>query len=477
MVFNSIDFLLFFPVVYLLYLRVNHKKQNILLLVASYFFYGYWDYRFLSLLFLSTIIDYYASVNIEANWDNPQKKKYFLYLSIFSNLTILGFFKYFKFFVKSAISAFSVFGIQMNEPVLNIILPLGISFYTFQTMSYTIDVYRGDLKPTRNFLDFALFVTFFPQLVAGPIERATNLLPQIINPRTVTFEKLTQGAFLILLGFYKKVYVADNLATIVDPIFLQDPVSIASKTGAEALLGCSAFLLQIYCDFAGYSDIARGIAKFMGVELIRNFNHPFFAQNFNDFWRRWHTSFMNWLRDYVYVPLSGKNPSEFKTNVNMMIVFLLSGFWHGANWTYVMWGFSLGVIAAVYRLVRKLNPNKDGSERKPPSALTWIFHALLADLLVIFTCVFFRAQELSTGFIFWKKMFVEFGTIDPRIFEKFIRLIFPLFVIELYQFKKDNEFAIFELKTFYRVCIYLFIFYSIIVMGNCNKNEFIYFVF
>ncbi|HMV43182.1 MAG TPA: MBOAT family O-acyltransferase [Leptospiraceae bacterium] len=476
MVFNSIDFLLFFPVVYLLYLRINHKKQNILLLVASYFFYGYWDYRFLSLLFLSTIIDYYASISIEANWDNPQKKKYFLYLSIFSNLTILGFFKYFKFFVKSAVAGFSSIGIQVNEPVLNIILPLGISFYTFQTMSYTIDVYRGDLKPTRNFLDFALFVTFFPQLVAGPIERATNLLPQILNPRTVTFEKVSQGSFLILFGLYKKVYIADNLATIVDPIFLQNPESIAARTGAEAIIGCFAFLLQIYCDFAGYSDIARGIAKFMGVELIRNFNHPFFARDFNDFWRRWHTSFMNWLRDYVYVPLSKTNNSEFRNHVNMMIVFLLSGFWHGANWTFIMWGFSLGVIASVYRIARRLNPNKEVGERKNPGALTWIFHAILADALVIFTCVFFRAEELSTGFIFWKKMFVEFGTIDPKILGKFFKLIIPLFLIELYQFKKDNEFAFFELKTVYRVLFYLFLFYSIIIMGN-NKNAFIYFVF
>ena len=353
MIFNSVDFILFFPVVYLLYIGFSHKKQNILLLIASYFFYGYWDYRFLSLLVLSTIIDYYASLGIEANRDNPTKKKYFLYISIFSNLGILGFFKYFNFFVKSAVSAFGAFGINMHEPTLNIILPLGISFYTFQTMSYTIDVYRGDLKPARNFLDFALFVTYFPQLVAGPIERATNLLPQITNERKITFENLKQGAFLVLFGFFKKVYIADNMATIVDPFFLSGD-SLVTRTGAEAFLGATAFVFQIYGDFSGYSDIARGISKFLGIELIRNFNHPLFSQNINDFWRRWHISFMNWLRDYVYVPLGGKNDSEFRQHINSLIVFLLSGLWHGANWTFVLWGFFWGVVTSIYRIFRKI---------------------------------------------------------------------------------------------------------------------------
>ena len=413
MIFNSVDFILFFPVVYLLYLRIDHKKQNILLLIASYFFYGYWDYRFLSLLVLSTIIDYYASLGIEANRDNPSKKKYFLYLSIFSNLGILGFFKYFNFFIKSAVSAFGAFGIQMHEPTLNIILPLGISFYTFQTMSYTIDVYRGDLKPTRNFLDFALFVTFFPQLVAGPIERATNLLPQITNERKVTFDNIKQGAFLILFGFYKKIYIADNMATIVDPFFAQD-ATLIGRTGAEAFLGSAAFVFQIYGDFSGYSDIARGISKFMGVELIRNFNHPLFSQNINDFWRRWHISFMNWLRDYVYVPLGGKNDSEFKQHLNSMIVF-------------------------------------------PPTNKYLVpINVIFTFVLVVFSCFFFRAQDISTALTLIKKVFLEFGTVDPKLVMKFFRLAIPFLLIEFYQYIKNNEYSIFELKTFYRVCFYLF---------------------
>jgi len=476
MIFNSVDFILFFPVVYLLYIGFSHKKQNILLLIASYFFYGYWDYRFLSLLVLSTVIDYYASLGIEANRDNPTKKKYFLYISILSNLGILGFFKYFNFFVKSAVSAFGAFGISMHEPTLNIILPLGISFYTFQTMSYTIDVYRGDLKPARNFLDFALFVTYFPQLVAGPIERATNLLPQITNERKITFENLKQGAFLVLFGFFKKVYIADNMATIVDPFFLSGD-SLATRTGAEAFLGATAFVFQIYGDFSGYSDIARGISKFLGIELIRNFNHPLFSQNINDFWRRWHISFMNWLRDYVYVPLGGKNDSEFRQHINSLIVFLLSGLWHGANWTFVLWGFFWGVVTSIYRIFRKITAPKDGSKRPPPNKYLVPFNFLFTFTLIIFSCFFFRSQDITTAFILIKKVFVEFGVVDPKIVIKFVKLVVPFMLVEFYQFMKDNEYAIFELKTFYRVCLYLFIFYSIIVMGNCNKNEFIYFVF
>ncbi|NBU99743.1 MAG: MBOAT family protein, partial [Spirochaetia bacterium] len=311
---------------------MRKREQNFLLLIASYFFYGYWDYRYLSLLFISTIVDYIASIGIENNPNDTNKKKIYLGLSILSNLSILGFFKYYNFFTLSAKAALDSVGLSINPILLNFALPLGISFYTFQTMSYTIDVYKGQLKPAKNFFDFALYVSFFPQLVAGPIERATNLLPQILKERTITFTEVERGTFLILLGFFKKVYVADNIAILIDPIFMDKTAS-----GAMVAFAIIGHFFQLYGDFAGYSDIARGLSKLMGFELMRNFDHPILSRSVGDFWRRWHISFMSWLRDYVYFNLGDKNSSEMRKNINNLIVFFLSGLWHGANWTFVLW--------------------------------------------------------------------------------------------------------------------------------------------
>ncbi len=483
MVFNSLEFLLFFPLIYLVYLKLNQKKQNVFLLISSYFFYGYWDYRFLSLLFVSTIVDYFAAIQIE-NSENEKTKKYFLYLSLFSNLSILGFFKYFNFFIESATNVLTSFGVQANPYTLKIILPLGISFYTFQTLSYTVDVYRKDLKAERDFLDFALFVTFFPQLVAGPIERATSLIPQIKSERKVTLQGIEEGGLLILIGLFKKVYIADNLAMIVDPIFSSKMegwnllregsfANFHSLTSAECLVGMSAFILQIYGDFAGYSDIARGLSKFMGFELIRNFKHPFFAESMNDFWRRWHISFMNWLRDYVLKVIGKKTDPEPKQHLNNIFVFTLSGLWHGANWTFVVWGFYCGVVTSFFKLYEKAFPKP---ENYSPILVRRIINSILTFITIIISASLFRSPNIEFAMKYFYSLFTNLGGIEKNELTNFLRLSFILFLVEFHQFKHNSEYSFFQFKTIPRSLIYILLFYLIIIFGNCN-NGFIYFVF
>ncbi|MDX1961171.1 MAG: MBOAT family O-acyltransferase [Leptospiraceae bacterium] len=487
MIFNSVDFLLFFPVVYCLYLVSNFRVQNILLLLASYFFYGYWDYRFLSLLALSTIIDYFTSIGIHQAKTENEKKAY-LYLSMIANLGMLGFFKYFNFFISSTATLLNTFGFHPNIPVLEIALPLGISFYTFQTMSYTIDVYRGQLVPTKNFWDFALFVSFFPQLVAGPIERATNLLPQILSKRVVTFEEIQRGTFLILLGYFKKVYVADNLALIVDPIFNDN-----NSSGAMIFFGLFAFHLQVYGDFAGYSDIARGLAKFLGFELMRNFAHPMFSENVMEFWRRWHISFMSWLRDYVYFSIGKKEDSETKKNINNLFVYSLSGLWHGASWSFVIWGTLNGITTLFYKYFNKFFPPRTVPyQNKFVGGMVRLTKIAITFTAVTLPLVFFRSKNLEEAYFHMKSMLFNWSggvNIDPKSFvlgkeygfdpkqlEKFFKTIFLLYLVEFYQFSKDDEFAIFKLPVYLRVLLYVSLFYAIIILGNFS-DAFIYFVF
>jgi D-alanyl-lipoteichoic acid acyltransferase DltB (MBOAT superfamily) len=471
MIFNSIDFLLFFSIVYIIYLLSKHHIQNIFLLISSYFFYGYWDYRYLSLLLISTLVDYFVSLQI-IKVQTTKVKKFFLIISILSNLSILGFFKYYNFFTLSAKVFLASLGFYINPILLEFALPLGISFYTFQTMSYTIDVYRGQITPTKNFFDFALYVSFFPQLVAGPIERATNLLPQVLNPRSITFQKLSEGSFLVLLGYFKKIYIADNLAFIVDPIF-KNP----NSSGAEMIFGCFVFFFQIYGDFAGYSDIARGIAKFMGFELMQNFNHPLFGINVSDFWRRWHISFMSWLRDYVYFSIGDKTDSESKKHFKNFLVFFLSGLWHGANWTFVIWGSINGIVFIFYRILQPYLPNWE------TNGLIWkevLRKFILGSVTLFSVClplIYFRSTNVSLAWIHTQALWLNFGTIESKIFVKFLKNIVLLVFIEYIQNKSQNEFAIFSLPIWLRTIIYVSMFYSILILGNFDKNAFIYFVF
>lgn len=443
-----------------------------MLLVASYFFYGYWDVRYLVLLFVSSVIDYIASIGIENSSDNLKRKKLYLTLSVCSNLGILGFFKYYNFFVVSAKDALGGLGFSVNPVLLNYALPLGISFYTFQTMSYTIDVYRGELKPVRNFFDFALFVSFFPQLVAGPIERATRLLPQVLSERKISYDELQKGAFLCLLGFFKKVFVADNLSFIVDPIF-----SNKSATGFEVFIACWAFFFQIYGDFSGYSDIARGLSKFMGFELMRNFNLPMFSSNIVDLWKRWHISFMTWLRDYLYYSLGGSKVSVFRQHANNIITFFVSGLWHGASWHFVLWGLYGGILTSLYRIMQPYIPKLGGDNIRFIKNGKLIIKIFFTVGLFAISAVFFRASEVSVSFLLLKKLFFEFGLIDPILFEKVLKIIFLLVLIEIHQYRTNDEFSIFKLSTGVRTIAYLAMFYSILILGNFNKNEFIYFVF
>jgi alginate O-acetyltransferase complex protein AlgI len=346
MVFNSWEFIAFFTTVCLIYWSIRNRSwQNLFLLIVSYLFYAAWDWRFLSLILISTGVDYISGIQIERHRDRF-KKRLFLSLSITTNLGLLGFFKYFNFFVENLELFLNTIGLGLMTNRLNVILPVGISFYTFQTMSYTIDIYRGKLKPTRNLIDFALFVAFFPQLVAGPIERAKRLLPQIYRPRVVDNERLRSGLWLLFWGLYKKVVIADNMASIVESVF----DGSATGTFLQAYLGVFAFAIQIFCDFSGYSDVARGCARILGFELMRNFDLPYVAKNPQDFWRRWHISLSTWLRDYLYISLGGNRKGPCRTYVNLFLTMLLGGLWHGAAWNFIWWGCYHGLLLIVHRL-------------------------------------------------------------------------------------------------------------------------------
>jgi alginate O-acetyltransferase complex protein AlgI len=369
------------------YWRLRPRPQIVLLLVASYVFYGAWDYRFLSLLIISTLVDYGAGRGL-ARTDDPALRRLLLLLSVGTNLGILGFFKYFDFFIDSAQQSLDAIGLGTDPALLEIVLPVGISFYTFQTMSYTIDVYRRHLEPTDDLLTFAVYVAYFPQLVAGPIERAKRLLPQLERPRIrPDADTLASGLSLILLGLLKKVVIGDVLANEVDRAFAG-----ASTAGWVALVvGVYAFALQIYADFSGYTDIARGASRLMGIELMRNFEGPYLSRSITEFWRRWHISLSQWLRDYLYVPLGGNQRGTVATYRNLMITMLLGGLWHGASWVFVIWGGLHGVYLVGERLWRRADPTDTPLEWRHVPAIIVTFQ------LVCFAWIFFRSPDLGTA--------------------------------------------------------------------------------
>ena len=345
MLFNTWTFVCFAIVVFALYYKLGHRWQNRILLVASYFFYGAWDYRFLSLILLSTLVDYFVGARLHAAGEERTRKR-LLVLSCLVNLGTLAVFKYLGFFAGSLQGLAALFGVELTTVTLNVVLPVGISFYTFQTMSYTIDIYRRKLEPVHDFLDFALFVAYFPQLVAGPIERARHLLPQLTNKRTVSRDQIVEGGWLITWGLFKKAVIADNIGPHVDEIFRSNN---EAASGVACLFAIYGFAIQIYCDFSGYSDVARGLGKLMGIDLMRNFQLPYVATNPQEFWRRWHISLSTWLRDYLYIPLGGSRGSRSRTYRNMMLTMILGGLWHGAAWTFVLWGFYQGLLLVVHR--------------------------------------------------------------------------------------------------------------------------------
>ena len=476
MLFNSFEFLLFLPVVFLLYWFVFNKKlnlQNLLLLVSSYIFYGWWDYRFLSLIIFSSIIDFYCGLSIEKAHTKTIKKKWLL-LSMFINLGFLGIFKYFNFFSQSLQEAFQSFGYQIDTLTLNIILPVGISFYTFQTMSYTIDVYRNKLKPTKDIIAFFAFVSFFPQLVAGPIERATNLLPQFYKKRQFNYANAVDGCRQILWGLFKKIVVADNCALIVNQVF----DNYTEYNASSLLIGSVFFAFQIYGDFSGYSDIAIGTSRLFGFNLMQNFAFPYFSRDIAEFWRRWHISLSTWFRDYVYIPLGGSRGGLWMKVRNTFIIFLVSGFWHGANWTFVIWG----ALNAIYFLpLLLLDKNRVNTNTVAENNIVINFKEFIqvgtTFVLTLLAWVFFRAPNVNTAINYIYNMFSKtifnFPTIDlkPLIF------IFILVVFEWYNRTKEHGLEINNIKlTIFRWFIYLFVFCLILIFG-AQSQSFIYFQF
>ncbi len=403
MLFNSFDFLVFLPTVFGLYWYVvgrNLRLQNLLVLIASYVFYGWWDWRFLGLLVFSTAFDYLVGQGLVYTNRETLRKLLFL-ASLAVNFSLLGFFKYWNFFVDSWIAAWSQIGVAMHPLTAQIILPVGISFYTFQTLSYTIDVYRRRFAPVRDPIAFAAFVAFFPQLVAGPIERATHLLPQFMRQREFKYSEAAEGVRQIIWGFFKKIVIADQLAVHVDGIF----ADVGNQSGATLVLGAVFFAFQIYCDFSGYSDIAVGIARLFGFSLVTNFRYPYFARDIAEFWRRWHMSLTTWFRDYLYIPLGGSRGSVAMTLRNVSLVFLLSGLWHGANWTFIIWG-ALHALYFIPLVVRGKNRRylDDAAARSSwPSGTE--FAAILTTFSV--TCVawvFFRASTVSDALAYLLRM-------------------------------------------------------------------------
>lgn len=539
MIFTSIDFLIFFAVIFSLYwsLKKRLAAQNLLILAGSYFFYGYWDIRFLYLIVISTAIDYLCGQMIQSGKvaknsakkafsflicstflflivpislsDEPtmlgwqvllasvavmlgvwllyptlkkigeaKRRKLFVSVSVVSNLTILGFFKYFNFFTESfAQASESIFGVAPNAIILDIVLPVGISFYTFQTMSYSIDIYRGQVKATHKFVDFAAYVSFFPQLVAGPIERAKHLLPQFHHARQFpSRSQLQEGIWLIAWGFFKKLVIADNVAVIANTVFApydSGNFGDGSVEGLTLLIGVYAFAIQIYCDFSGYTDIARGISKLFGFDLMLNFNLPYFAADPSSFWRRWHISLSTWLRDYLYIPLGGNRSGNLGTYRNLILTMLLGGLWHGAALTFVIWGAFHGLMLSVYRALG-IDTEALGYPKWKRVLMTLLFFQL--------TCVgwlIFRAQNTETIGLFLYHIFtnpigsaVTLEHLKSLLFFSWFLIVFQLIQVAM---KDLNPMR--QLHWFVQLNIWIFIIMSLLVLSASGGREFIYFAF
>jgi D-alanyl-lipoteichoic acid acyltransferase DltB (MBOAT superfamily) len=482
MVFNSLEFFIFLPTVFILYWFVFNKRllsQNILLLVASYVFYGLWDWRFLSLILLSTVVDYFVALKIYALEDQA-KRKLWLWVSVLFNVGLLGFFKYYNFFVSNFVEAFSFFGAKINPNTLDIILPVGISFYTFQTLSYTIDVYKKKLEPTEDFIAFSAFVSFFPQLVAGPIERATHLLPQFFKQRTFDYNKAVDGLRQILWGLFKKVVIADNCAEFANQIFNNS----AEMNGSTLVLGAIFFSFQIYGDFSGYSDIAIGTARLFGFSLMRNFAFPYFSRDIAEFWRRWHISLSAWFRDYLYIPLGGSKGGTWMKIRNTFIIFIVSGFWHGANWTFIAWG-ALNAIYFLPLLLSKQNRNHleivaVGRTYPTPREILMM---LFTFSLTVIAWIFFRADSIQHALHLLKEIFspslLNIPDFDGRK-DALVVLTLISFFLVIEWLGRESAFALEKLGLNWNNLIrYIFYFALIIsiIWGGGKQQDFIYFQF
>jgi alginate O-acetyltransferase complex protein AlgI len=526
MLFNSFTFLIFLPIVFLLYWFVfqkNLKLQNTFLLLASYVFYGWWDWRFLGLIIASSAVDYWCGLKMstknpvistegrDLNDGNKEEKeispsasssrndqrtksfrpegeipnsnaflslfhgrKLYLTISLTFNLGLLAFFKYFNFFIDSAADFISLFGFQPHISTLNLILPVGISFYTFQTLSYSIDVYRGNLKPTKDPIAFFTFVAFFPQLVAGPIERASNLLPQFFKKREFEYQQGSDGMKLILWGLFKKMVIADNCALVVNPIF----ENYQTASGFELIMGAILFAFQIYGDFSGYSDIAIGVAKLFGFDLMTNFRTPYFSRDIAEFWRRWHISLSTWFRDYVYIPLGGSRVPKAKAIRNIFIVFLVSGFWHGANWTFITWG---GIHAALFIPIFLLGKNRahlhEGEHLIP--SFREVFQMVSTFTLVCIAWVFFRAHTVGDAWGYFTHIYSNPFFPNSFIWFRYhLRIALVIFILVEWFGRKDYSWISLLAFKWYRYPAYFLVTFLILYWGVLTgKIDFIYFQF
>ena len=485
MLFNSLDFAIFLPIVFILYWFVtqrNLKWQNALVVIASYVFYGWWDWRFLSLIIFSTLVDYSIGRQLQSE-SNNSKRKLLLWSSILINLGFLGFFKYYNFFIENFVQAFSFFGAPIQPNTLNIILPVGISFYTFQTLSYTIDVYRKQLEPTKDIAAFAAFVSFFPQLVAGPIERASNLLPQFYKKRHFKFINVQFGFIRILWGLFKKVVIADRLAIVVNTVYN----SPEDYGGLHYILATVLFAFQIYCDFSGYSDIAIGTARMFGFRLMENFRTPYFSKSIGEFWKRWHISLSTWFRDYLYIPLGGNQVGRARLYSNLMIVFVVSGFWHGAKWTFIIWGAVHGFILIIENVLSK----RKWVLRNSKSRLLGFVKVLLIFCITAFAWIFFRANTTSDAFSIASELFdfsqsfatnlrgmtLYMGMPLWKLIACFALVAWLIIIEHLIIKKKISELFIIKQKPIVRWSIYTGLILSVLLFGSFEIDQFIYFQF
>ena len=478
MFFNSTSFAIFLPIVFLLYwfFPVKSKRQqNIILIIASYYFYSCWDWRFLFLLIFSTLLDYFSGIQIEKS-TNIKTRKFWFWLSIIINLGFLGVFKYFNFFTASFQNLLMNLGIHVNSWSLNVILPIGISFYTFHGLSYIIDIYKNRISAEKNIVDYSVFVSYFPLLVAGPIERATHLLPQIKKKRTFNYNQAVDGLRQILWGLFKKIVIADNCAEYANYIFNDS----SNYSGSTLIIGALFFTFQIYGDFSGYSDIALGVSRLFGIELLKNFSFPYFSRDIAEFWRRWHISLSSWFKDYLYIPLGGSKGGKWMQVRNTFIIFIVSGFWHGANWTFIVWG----LLNAIYFLPLLLfNKNRDNLQIVAFDKSLPSFKELVSILftfgLTVFAWIFFRANNLQHAFsyisgIFSKKIFSL-----PEIRPTYLLLLLLLFIVIEWIGRKDNyglEKIGFQFNKIFRWSLYLGLFILLFIYG-AKEQQFIYFQF
>jgi len=481
MIFNSIDFAVFLPIVFLLYWFVANKNirlQNFLIVAASYLFYGWWDWRFLSLIIFSTLVDYLVGKRLGTE-ENHKKRRFLLWTSILVNLGFLGFFKYYNFFLDNFLTAFTFFGNEIQVGSLNIILPVGISFYTFQTLSYTIDVYKRKLEPTKDLIAFSAFVSFFAQLVAGPIERATNLLPQFYKKRTFDYTKAVDGMRQILWGLFKKVVIADSCAQYANMIFNNS----AEYSGSTLVLGALFFTFQIYGDFSGYSDIAIGTSRLFGFNLMRNFNFPYFSRDIAEFWRRWHISLSTWFRDYLYIPLGGSRGSTWMKVRNIFIIFIVSGFWHGANWTFIVWG----ALNALYFLPLMLTKNNRNNidivaKGKYFPSIKELSMILLTFTLTVFAWIFFRADNIGHAVQYISDIFLNpapfFLPIGYSEYYEIFSLLGVFLIIEW--LGREGQFAISNISMYLKKPFRYVIYVSMVIAiywYSGSEEQFIYFQF